>query len=491
MLAVTHALAKKGHNLTVITPNPSKVPVKNHRDVDISFLYEKYAEAQKDKDFTMQEKLSTFKFFSNLPAIFHFLSTNILNSSPVKQLIKEIKENNIKYDLIIYEVVPHSALLGGFSEITGNPPVVGVLTMNENSNTDIIFGNPLFPSYVPCVLQHSTDKMSFFERFNSLLYMIYYEYILKVYNADFQERLMKEHFGNFQRTADEKNYNISLLIVSSDLAFSYPKPNNPNVVQVGPLHIKKQLEPLPQDIKKWMDEAENGVIYFSLGSNMKGTSFPEEKRSAFIKAFSKFPKVRVLWKWEADTKLPGQPDNVFVKKWLPQQSILAHPNIVLFISQAGLQSLQEAVHYVVPVLAVPIYGDQEYNARKLLDTGAGLELDFYNITYESVYDKLEKFLTSTSYKENMKRVSAISKDRPMPPVDTAIWWVEYVLRHNGAPHLRPASLSLKWYQLYMVDLFLFIAAVILLLLLIIRFIFKKIFSIFSILKHKEHKQKTN
>lgn len=71
-----------------------------------------------------------------------------------------------------------------------------------------------------------------------------------------------------------------------------------------------------------MDGAEEGVIYFSLGSNMQGKSVPANIRAAFINAFKQFPKVRVLWKWEADTKLPGQPDNVLVKKWLPQQPIL-------------------------------------------------------------------------------------------------------------------------------------------------------------------------
>lgn len=52
----------------------------------------------------------------------------------------------------------------------------------------------------------------------------------------------------------------------------------------------------------------------------------------------------------------------------------------------------------------------------------------------------------------MSRLSSITKDKPMSSIDTAIWWVEYVIRHNGAPHLRPASLDLTWYQYYMVDI---------------------------------------
>lgn len=80
-----------------------------------------------------------------------------------------------------------------------------------------------------------------------------------------------------------------------------------------------------------MDEAEDGVIYFSLGSNMKSISLPEHVRTGFIKAFQQFPKIRVLWKWESDAKIPGQPDNVLEKKWLPQTSVLGMTSIEIVL----------------------------------------------------------------------------------------------------------------------------------------------------------------
>lgn len=48
-------------------------------------------------------------------------------------------------------------------------------------------------------------------------------------------------------------------------------------------------------------------------------------------------------------------------------------------------------------------------------------------------------------------MSAISKDRRTSPVDEGIWWVEYVLRHKGAKHLRPATLDLHWAQYLFID----------------------------------------
>jgi glucuronosyltransferase len=77
-----------------------------------------------------------------------------------------------------------------------------------------------------------------------------------------------------------------------------------------------------RDIKKFLDEAPDGVIYFSMESILESSELPEVKRQAFLDAFSK-RKQRVLWKWESDT-LPGQPKNVIIGKWLPQSDILGN-----------------------------------------------------------------------------------------------------------------------------------------------------------------------
>jgi hypothetical protein len=44
-------------------------------------------------------------------------------------------------------------------------------------------------------------------------------------------------------------------------------------------------------------------------------------------------------------------------------------------------------------------------------------------------------------------------------MDTAIYWVEYVIRHKGAPHLRVAGLDLPWYQYHLIDVIVFIALI--------------------------------
>lgn len=48
----------------------------------------------------------------------------------------------------------------------------------------------------------------------------------------------------------------------------------------------------------------------------------------------------------------------------------------------------------------------------------------------------------------------------MKPIEVADYWIKYVVRHNGAPHLRVAGISLPLYKYYMLDVFgVFVGAV--------------------------------
>lgn len=63
------------------------------------------------------------------------------------------------------------------------------------------------------------------------------------------------------------------------------------------------------------------------------------------------------------------------------------------------------------------------------------------------------------YKENAKQLSARYRDRPMSPLDTAVYWTEYVIRHKGAPHLRTAAADMPWYQYLLLDVIAFLILV--------------------------------
>lgn len=75
----------------------------------------------------------------------------------------------------------------------------------------------------------------------------------------------------------------------------------------------------------------------------------------------------------------------------------AHPNVKLFITHGGLLSHTEAVHFGVPLLAIPIFGDQFQNAKTLENKGNGLKLEFSNITETSFQWALTEALENSKY----------------------------------------------------------------------------------------------
>ena len=196
---------------------------------------------------------------------------------------------------------------------------------------------------------------------------------------------------------------------------------------------------------------------FSLGSNVKSAQLPTEKRNDFLEIFGKL-KQRVLWKWE-DDKLAGKPDNVMIGKWLPQDDVLAHPNVRLFISHCGKGSINEAKYHGVPILAVPIFGDQMSNAKQIENEGWAITVNIAETSKEDIHRSIQELIENQKYRNVVKTAADLYRDRPMSALDTAVYWVEYVIRHNGARHMQSQAVHMNFFQYYGLDVVGLIVAV--------------------------------
>lgn len=67
-------------------------------------------------------------------------------------------------------------------------------------------------------------------------------------------------------------------------------------------------------------------------------------------------------------------------------------------------------------------------------------------------------------------------DRPLKPIDNAVYWIEYVVKYHGADHLKVAAVSLSLVEIYMLDIF---GALFLLLLFVFSFFKLCIFILYS------------
>lgn len=72
-------------------------------------------------------------------------------------------------------------------------------------------------------------------------------------------------------------------------------------------------------------------------------------------------------------------------------------------------------------------------------------------------------------------MSELARDRPLNAQDTAVFWVEYVLRHHGAPHLHYPGADLNFFQFNSIDVILFLLAAVFLIIKVLKMIVRIIF----------------
>jgi len=59
----------------------------------------------------------------------------------------------------------------------------------------------------------------------------------------------------------------------------------------------------------------------------------------------------------------------------------------------------------------------------------------------------------------MLALRALTEDKPYDSLENVIWWIEFVMRHNGAPHLRFNGADFAWYQQFDLDVIVFLSIV--------------------------------
>lgn len=195
-----------------------------------------------------------------------------------------------------------------------------------------------------------------------------------------------------------------------------------------------------------------------MGSILQGANWEIEKREAFTRAFSRLNQ-KVLWKYENET-LPDKPENVMITKWLPQRDVLAHQNVKLVISHGGLLGMSECIAEGVPIIAIPIYSDQYMNILKAVDDGYGILMNYDDIEEKLILSNIQEILLNPKYRNNAKEISKRYNDRPMTPEQSTSYWVEYVIRHRGAPQFKSAAHNLNFMQRNSVDSYAFLALII-------------------------------
>ncbi|CAL4065676.1 unnamed protein product, partial [Meganyctiphanes norvegica] len=238
------------------------------------------------------------------------------------QEIQDIKKE--QFDFIILTAVLSECILSVVHEMQIPWAYVYPNALN-GGHVYGITGTPLFLSFTPSLIMGVTstlDGVSFTDRILGVLAEMFGFAITKYIfdGADKEVRSQGFCSPDMPHLLDIA-HNSSLFIANSIRTMDpVGQPVGQNVVYAGGIHLK-DAKPLTGDLEEWAQSSgEAGFIYMSFGSLVKTSEMPEEYRQVFIKAFSSID-LKVLWKSDQET-MADLPDNVQLRKWLPQQDIL-------------------------------------------------------------------------------------------------------------------------------------------------------------------------
>uniref|UniRef100_A0A336MS21 UDP-glucuronosyltransferase n=1 Tax=Culicoides sonorensis TaxID=179676 RepID=A0A336MS21_CULSO len=271
-------------------------------------------------------------------------------------------------------------------------------------------------------------------------------------NKDVFAELFPNSKSNLRETV---RHSVQLVLMNSHFTVNKPLPYMTNMIEVGGLHIPDTLNPLPDPLKRFMDEAATGVIYFCMGSTLKLNDLELDKKLSIINALKK-SSMRIVIKWDDEATLNELTPNskFYVSNWLPQNEILAHPNVRAYVTHGGILSTTEAIFYGIPIVGMPIFTDQRHNIKTFVDLGIAVQVDYDKLSVESLSDAIKRVTGDKKFIENVKELSKRYRDRPMTPVKTAQYWVEYVMRYKKQDFMISPATSLNLVEYFNWDVYL-------------------------------------
>ncbi|CEF71674.1 UDP-glucuronosyl/UDP-glucosyltransferase family-containing protein [Strongyloides ratti] len=491
MINIANLLSQAGHEVTIIhAPSKSDMYDKNVKGpkiakpsvltVDIDYIKE-YLDNHNKKAWDENHE-NPLNFINQMYKFSSILATNCENIINDNILTQKMRDEN--FDLGIAELFV--------------PCGLGILKYYNIKNTITVFSGCAFDSYyeglgltvpvsqLPTSVAPLSKEMNLFER---LINLGSYISLKKIYSDSVM-------IGNyvFEKVYPEGQIDLhklfketSFLIDNCDPLLSFGSPTTPKFLHLGGF-LNRDPKPLSEEFNNVLKKRKKNVL-ISFGSFTKSSTMKENMKKNLIKLFKEYSDTTFLWKFdEKNIEFLKDIDNVYLFKWLPQLDLLADSRISLFITHGGMNSFLEASKFGVPLLVIPLFGDQPKNAKIIeqLKLGKIITKSELNNNYKKLKKTFGKILNNDLYKETSKKMSLMIAERPYNQKETFIKYVEFASKFGAVEHFTIPYSNIPFWKYFYLDAILILIGIIFLIVKIIKISLKKLGKFFNN-NHKDKK----
>ncbi|KAK9892172.1 hypothetical protein WA026_018374 [Henosepilachna vigintioctopunctata] len=228
-------LSLRGHNVTVITPNPLKDPnLINLTEIDVSFAYN----FPKDVDISnsRREFSSPFTIINTFYYLFKYTMQMQMEDEKFKNILKQSEDS---FDLILVET---GNMIGYGLKHKFNAPLISISSLPSSVFTQYSIGNPAHPVVYPDVLTESFGDLSIWQKIDSIYVLLTTWLMAQFFIVPDATEMGRFYFGEDMPDVQEL-MRQSVFLENVNPIFSNKRPNVPNMKEFWNVHLNRDINP--------------------------------------------------------------------------------------------------------------------------------------------------------------------------------------------------------------------------------------------------------
>ncbi|KAM9254025.1 LOW QUALITY PROTEIN: UDP-glucuronosyltransferase 3A1-like [Dugong dugon] len=137
----------------------------------------------------------------------------------------------------------------------------------------------------------------------------------------------------------------------------------------------------------------------------------------------------------------------------------AHSSICLLVTHGGQNSIMEATQHGVPMVGMPLFGDQPENLLRVEAKNLGVSILINQLKAGTLALMMKQVIEDKRCKSAAMAASIIRRSHPLSPSQRLVGWIDHILQTGGGAHLKPYAFQQPWREQNLLNVFLFLLGI--------------------------------